>query len=260
MVQRHREAGPTFDLASRRAVVTGAASGIGRATSLAFAEAGADLVLADLDEAGLAPVAHEVRTLGRRALPLRIDVGIEADAEALAKAAVEAFGGVDILVTSAGINVRRPALEYSADEVQRILRVDLLGVLHCCRALGALMVAQGRGAIVNISSILDTVAVPQRAIYMAAKGGVRQLTRALAIEWAASGVRVNAVSPGYCRTALTAPTLDDPAVVAHVRTRIPMRRVAEPREIAAAILFLASDAASYVTGTVLYVDGGYTAA
>jgi len=122
------------------------------------------------------------------------------------------------------------------------------------------MVAQGRGAIVNISSILDTVALPQRAIYMAAKGGVRQLTRALAIEWATAGVRVNAVSPGFCRTALTAPTLDDPAVIAHVQTRIPLRRVAEPREIAAAILFLASDAASYVTGTVLYVDGGYTAA
>jgi NAD(P)-dependent dehydrogenase (short-subunit alcohol dehydrogenase family) len=222
--------------------VTGAASGIGRATSLAFAEAGADLVLADVDEAGLSPVAQEVRDLGRQVLPLRIDVGVEADAQILAKAAVEAFGGVDILVNSAGFNVRRPVLEYPADEVERILRVDLLGVLHCCRALGAFMIRQRRGAIVNISSILDTVAVPQRAIYMAANGGVRQLTRALAIEWAAAGVRVNAVSPGYCRTALTTPTLDDPAVVAHVQTRIPMRRVAEPREIASAILFLASDA------------------
>jgi NAD(P)-dependent dehydrogenase (short-subunit alcohol dehydrogenase family) len=259
-VLRHREGSPTFDLTSRRAVVTGAASGIGRATSLALAEAGADLLLADLDEAGLAAVTREIHDRGRQALPLGIDVGLEPDVRTLAKVAADTFGDVDILVNSAGINVRRPVLEYSADEVERILRVDLVGVLHCCRALGALMVARGRGAIVNVSSILDTVAVPERAIYMAAKGGVRQLTRALAIEWAAAGVRVNAVSPGYCRTPLTAPTLDDPAVRAHVRTRIPMQRVAEPREIAAAIHFLASDAASYVTGTVLYVDGGYTAA
>lgn len=253
-------AGPLFDLAGRRAIVTGAASGIGRATALALARAGADLLVGDLNEEGLAELAREVAERGRRAVPMRIDVSRDEDAGAMAARAVDELGGVDILVNAAGMNVRRrPVLEFSTEEIERVLDVNLLGVFHACRAVGRLMVERRAGSIVNVSSVMDCVAAPHRAAYVASKGGVRQLTRALAVEWAPAGVRVNAVGPGYVRTPLLAQILRDPAWVARLEAGTPLGRLAEPEEIAAPILFLASDAASYVTGTVLYVDGGYTA-
>jgi NAD(P)-dependent dehydrogenase (short-subunit alcohol dehydrogenase family) len=250
----------TFHLVGRRAVVTGAASGIGRATSLRLAACGADVLVADVDEERLADLAAELRDAGGRAHPILIDVSRAADVARLAEEAVSVLGGADILVNSAGINVRRPVLDLAPHEIEHVLRVNLLGVLLSCQAIGRLMVAQQSGAIVNVSSIMDTIAAPSRAPYIASKGGVSQLTRALAVEWAPHNVRVNAVSPGYCRTPLTEPALDDPRVIQHIATRIPMKRVAEPMEIATAILMLVTDAASYITGSVLYVDGGYTAA
>jgi NAD(P)-dependent dehydrogenase (short-subunit alcohol dehydrogenase family) len=254
-------ASPLFDLAGRRAVVTGAASGIGRATALALARSGADLLLADLNEDALAEPAREVATLGRRAVAMRVDVSREEDAAAMAARAADELGGVDILVNAAGMNVRRrPVLEFSAEEIELVLRVNLVGIFHTCRAVGRLMVEQRSGSIVNVSSVMDQVAAPNRAAYVASKGGVRQLTRALAVEWAPYGVRVNAVGPGYCRTPLIGQILEDPAWVARLEAGTPLGRLAEPEEIAAPIVFLASDWASYVTGTVLYADGGYTAA
>jgi NAD(P)-dependent dehydrogenase (short-subunit alcohol dehydrogenase family) len=248
-----------YNLAGRRALVTGAASGIGRATSLSLAACGADLLLADVDERSLAALSAELDGSGHRVRPLRIDVSRPADVEQMAAEAAASLGGADILVNAAGTNVRRPLLELEIEDIEHVLRVNLLGLLYSCRAIGRLMVAQRSGAIVNVSSMMDTIAAPNRAPYITSKGGVSQLTRALAVEWAPSRVRVNAVSPGYCRTPLTEPTLQDPLVAAHIEARIPMGRLAEPAEIAAAIVFLASDAASYVTGSVLYVDGGYTA-
>ena len=250
-----------FDLAGRRAVVTGAASGIGRATALALARAGADLLLADLNENALAEPAREVAGLGRRAVAMRVDVSREEDARAMASRAADELGGVDILVNAAGMNGRRrPVLEFSTEEIELVLRVNLVGIFHTCRAVGRLMVEQRSGSIVNVSSVMDQVAAPNRAAYVASKGGVRQLTRALAIEWAPYGVRVNAVGPGYCRTPLIGQILEDPAWVARLEAGTPLGRLAEPEEIAAPIVFLASDWASYVTGTILYADGGYTAA
>jgi NAD(P)-dependent dehydrogenase (short-subunit alcohol dehydrogenase family) len=250
-----------FNLAGRRAVVTGAASGIGRATALALARSGADLLLADLNEAALAEPARELAGLGRRTMAMRVDVSREEDAEAMAARAADELGGVDILVNAAGMNVRRrPVLEFSTEEIDLVLRVNLLGIFHTCRAIGRLMVEQRSGSIVNVSSVMDQVAAPNRAAYVASKGGVRQLTRALAVEWAPYGVRVNAVGPGYCRTPLIGQILEDPAWVARLEASTPLGRLAEPEEIAAPIVFLASDWASYVTGTVLYADGGYTAA
>jgi NAD(P)-dependent dehydrogenase (short-subunit alcohol dehydrogenase family) len=248
-----------YNLAGRRAVVTGAASGIGRATSLSLAACGADLLLADVDERSLADLTAELDGSGRRVRSLRTDVSRLADVEQMAAEAAASLGGADILVNAAGTNVRRPILELEIEDIEHVLRVNLLGLLYSCRAIGRLMVAQRSGAIVNVSSMMDTIAAPNRAPYITSKGGVSQLTRALAVEWAPYHVRVNAVSPGYCRTPLTEPTLQDPVVAAHIEARIPMGRLAEPAEIAAAIVFLASDAASYVTGSVLYVDGGYTA-
>jgi NAD(P)-dependent dehydrogenase (short-subunit alcohol dehydrogenase family) len=250
---------PAFDLTGRRAIVTGAASGIGRATGLALAGAGVDLLLADLNEEALAAVTAEVAAFDRRVAPMRVDVTREEDVQGMAVRAVEELGSVDCLVNAAGINVRRPVLEYSAEEIERIWRVNLYGVLHCCRAVGRLMVGQRGGSIVNVSSVMDHVAAPNRAIYNASKGGVSQITRALGVEWAAHGVRVNAVGPGYVRTPLLTQILSDAEWVARLEAATPMGRLAEPEEIATAILFLLSDAASHVTATVLYVDGGYSA-
>ncbi|MBI3458160.1 MAG: SDR family oxidoreductase [Candidatus Rokubacteria bacterium] len=239
--------------------MTGAASGIGQATSLSLAACGVDLVLADIDEDGLADLATRLRKSGCRAHSIPIDVTRAADVERMATAAVAELGGADILVNSAGTAVRGPLLDLEVADIEHVLRVNLVGLLYSCRAIGRLMVAQQSGTIVNVSSIMDTIAAPNRAPYIASKGGVSQLTRALAVEWAPYRVRVNAVSPGYCRTPLTAPALRDPLVAQRIEARIPMKRLAEPEEIAAAILFLASEAASYITGAVLYVDGGYTA-
>lgn len=251
--------GNHFDLTGHRAIVTGAASGIGRATSLGLARAGVDVLLADVDEIGMASVADGVAALGRRAVTMRVDVTHEADADAMAQRAVVELGGVDILVNAAGINVRGPILERETSELERILAVNLHGVLHCCRAVGRLMVEQRAGSIVNLSSIMGTITGPRGVVYATSKGGVSQLTRGLAVEWAPYGVRVNAVGPGYCRTPLIDEILQDAAWVSRIEARTPMGRLAEPEEIVGPILFLASDAASYVTGAVLYVDGGYTA-
>lgn len=243
------------DLSGRLAVVTGGAAGIGRAISGVLAEAGARVVVADRDGARAEAAAAE---LGGIALVL--DVTDAAACEAAAARLAEAEGAPDILINNAGIVQNAPALEVALDDWRRVIDVNLHGVFHTARAFGAPMVAAGRGAVVNISSICGEVAVhPQpQAAYNASKAAVNLLTRSLAVEWAGR-VRVNAVAPGYTATELTLAGRSRPEWFETWLAGIPMRRLAEPREIALAVAFLASDAASYITGTVLTVDGGYTA-
>lgn len=249
-----------FDLTDRRAVITGAASGIGRAAALGLVEAGVQVLVADLNVEGLRSVCAEMGEAGSKAHAMRLDVTSQQDIDQLAEVAKERMGGADILINAAGTNIRGPALEVSDGEIEKVLTVNLTGVLRCCRAVGRLMVEQRKGSIINLSSIMGTVANTGILAYVTSKGGVSQLTRALAVEWAPYNVRVNAVGPGYCRTPFIEPILRDAAAVARIEARTPMGRLAEPDEIVGPILFLASDAASYVTGTVLFVDGGYTAA
>ena len=248
-----------FDLSGRAAVVTGAASGIGRAIALGLGEAGCDLALADLNQEGLGRAAREVEGLGRKTLPFTLDVTQEEQVERLMASARGAFGRVDIVVNAAGMNIRRPALEMSLADYQHVLEIDLVGVFLCAKAAGKIMVEQGRGSIINVSSIMGHVAVAGNSAYISAKGGVSQLTKALALEWAPHNVRVNAVCPGHVRTPLTAGLLADEERLAFVLDRTPMKRLAEPEEIVGPVVFLASDAASYVTGSSLFVDGGWTA-
>lgn len=244
-----------YDLTGRLAVVTGGAAGIGRAISEVLAEAGARVVVADRNGAAAEVTANELN-----GIPLALDVTDAAGCEDAAAKLAAQYGPAAILVNNAGIVQNAPSLDVDLADWKRVIDVNLHGVFHTCRAFGRHMVASGKGSVVNISSICGEVTVhPQpQAAYNAAKAGVNLLTKTLAVEWAGK-VRVNAVAPGYTATELTLLGRSKPEWFNTWLTGIPMGRLAEPREIALAVAFLASDAASYVTGTVLTVDGGYTA-
>ncbi|MFB2553133.1 SDR family NAD(P)-dependent oxidoreductase [Ensifer soli] len=250
-----------FRLDGRLAVVTGAARGIGRAIAERLAESGARLVIADRDEAEGAVVVAAIRDAGGAASFTFLDVTDRAGVAASVERIGADEGEVDILINNAGIVRNASALEMSPEDWQSVLDIDLGGVFHCSQAFGRGMVARSRGAIVNISSICGEVTVfPQPQVsYNAAKAGVNLLTKSLAVEWAKCGVRVNAVAPGYVGTELTLRGRSNEEWFGTWMRMTPMGRLGAPREIANAVLFLASDASSYITGTVLTVDGGYTA-
>ena len=248
-----------FDLSGRTALVTGAGRGLGRAFAIGLARAGADVAAADVDREGAERTAEEVRRLGRRALALDVDVTDWSGVEAMARAAVDGLGRLDIAFNVPGINVRKPALELTPEEFRRIVDVNLIGVFHCARAVGAWMVAQGGGRMVNVASIYGHVGLEGQVAYAATKHAVVGLTRVLALEWAPHNVRVNALAPGYVHTDLTGPLVADAPRYQALVGRTPQARFAEPWEIVGPALFLVSDASTFVTGSSLVVDGGWTA-
>jgi NAD(P)-dependent dehydrogenase (short-subunit alcohol dehydrogenase family) len=242
------------DQAGRAVLVTGAASGIGRASAVAFARAGAAVALVDVDGDGLAAAAEEVRAAGGEAEAIIADVTDLAAVARAVDAAVHRFGRLDAAHNNAGVaGPFLPLDEYPPEEFLRVLQVDLIGVWHCMRAEIAHMRRQGHGAIVNTSSMLGDAAMPDNGAYVAAKHGVNGLTRAAAVELAGAGIRVNAVAPGVTRTGMTS------AVSAELLRQVPLGRIAEPAEIAAAAVWLCSPQAGYVTGAILVVDGGWLA-
>ncbi|MGY1672677.1 SDR family NAD(P)-dependent oxidoreductase [Geodermatophilus sp. SYSU D00710] len=242
------------DLAGTVALVTGAASGIGRASAVAFAQAGAAVALLDVDADGLAGTADLVRSAGAEAEVVVADVTDLAAVTRAVDRTVERFGRLDAAHNNAGVaGPFVPLDEYPPEEFLRVLQVDLVGVWHCMRAEIAHMRRRGRGAVVNTSSMLGDAAMADNGAYVAAKHGVNGLTRAAAVELAGTGIRVNAVAPGVTRTGMTS------EVSAELLQRVPLSRIAEPGEIAAAAVWLCSPQASYVTGTVLVADGGWLA-
>lgn len=245
-----------FRLDGRRAVVTGGARGIGRAIVFALAGAGAAVTIADRDAAAAEATAAVLRERGGAVTVQVLDVTDVVAVEAAATAASD----TDILVNNAGLVTNAPVLDTTDADWRRVLDVDLDGVFWCARAFGRAMVARRRGAIVNVGSMAGDIVVHPQAqpAYNAAKAAVHMLTKSLAAEWAKSGVRVNAVAPGYTATELTLLGRSKPDWFAAWLDRTPMGRLGEPDEIAAAVLFLASDAASFMTGSVVTVDGGYT--
>ncbi|MBM3557035.1 MAG: glucose 1-dehydrogenase [Alphaproteobacteria bacterium] len=242
-----------FDLSGRVAVVTGGAQGIGFAIASALAEHGAKVVIADMNRAIGAAAA---RKLGKKASFAALDVR---DRVAVGKLAKK-LGRVDILVNNAGIARNSPSVATAPEEWLEVMDVNLNGVWWCCQAFGRGMVARGKGAIVNIGSMSGIAAnKPQpQAHYNASKAAVHMLTKSLATEWATAGVRVNAVAPGYIGTELTKRGLSNPQWKKLWLEMTPFGRVGEPEDVAATVLFLASDAAAYVTGSVVSIDGGYT--
>jgi NAD(P)-dependent dehydrogenase (short-subunit alcohol dehydrogenase family) len=242
------------DLSGRAALITGAASGIGRASAIAFAAAGASVALVDIDADGLADTAEAARALGTRAEALVADVtSLRQVTEAVGRAA-KIFGRLDAAHNNAGVpGPYVPLDEYEEEDFLRILQVDLAGVWRCMRAEIRYMRAQRSGAIVNTSSMLGAAAMPDNGAYVAAKHAVHGLTRAAALELGGTGVRVNAIAPGVTRTRMTSAVSDE------LLTRVPLGRIAEPEEIAAAAVWLCSSEASYITGSVLVADGGWLA-
>jgi NAD(P)-dependent dehydrogenase (short-subunit alcohol dehydrogenase family) len=245
----------SFDLSGRAALVTGAGRGIGRACALALAEAGADLVLVSRSRDELTEVAELVETLGRGAQVAPCDVTSAGDVREVAEGA----GRVDILVNGAGTNDPQPFLEVSEQSFDALVEVNLKGTFLMSQAIARAMAERGEGSIVNISSQMGHVGGPNRTAYCASKHGVEGLTKAMALELAPQGVRVNAVAPTYIETPMTSAFFADPEVRAGAVARIPLGRVGSVDEVVGAVVYLASPAASLVTGTSLLVDGGYTA-
>jgi len=248
-----------LDLTGRTAVVIGATSGIGRAIAIGLAEAGADVVPTGRREKLAREAAEEIVGRGRQSLAMTADVSNEDSLQALADAAIRKFGKVDILVNAAGRTTRRPTLEVSDAEWNEILDTNLTGMLRACRVFGRHMIERGYGRIINIGSLTSVVALYEVAAYGASKAGVAALTKSLAVEWAPHGVCVNAILPGVFRTALNEGLLDGTERGRELLMRTPIKRFGQPEELAGAAVFLASEAAGFVTGHLLAVDGGFLA-
>ncbi len=250
-----------FDLSGRVAIVTGAAQGLGEAMAQALAEAGADIVIADINE----PLAHSTarriaEATGRQCIALRTDVTNEAEVEAMVKNTLDRFGKIDILVNNAGIVRHVPAEAMSRKDWDDVINVNLTAVFLCSQRVGRHMIERRKGNIINIASMSGLIVNnPQPQVsYNASKAGVIMLTRSLAAEWAKYGIRVNAIAPGYMETPMTKELLKTEMAIKYWIGMTPMQRPGQPWELGGAVVYLASDASSFMTGQVLVIDGGYT--
>jgi NAD(P)-dependent dehydrogenase (short-subunit alcohol dehydrogenase family) len=247
-----------FDLTGKVALVTGASKGLGSAIAVGLAKAGARLALCARSREGLAETRAAVEAAGGEARTFEMDVLSRASVRDAVSAAVAEMGRIDILVNNAGVNVRKPTLELAEEEWDRVVDTNLKGYFLVAQAVGAHMVARRSGKVVNVSSIFGAVGMNSQLAYAASKGGVVQLTKVMAIEWAPHGVTVNAVGPTYFETPLVAALRNDPERFQFINERTPMGRWGQPEELVGTIVYLAAPASDFVTGQTVYVDGGWT--
>jgi NAD(P)-dependent dehydrogenase (short-subunit alcohol dehydrogenase family) len=246
-------------LKGKVAIITGAASGIGQATALLFAKEGAKVVVADLDEAGGNEVVDQIRSDGGEAMFVRTDVTSTADTQSMIKSTVDAYGKLDVMFNNAGIAMRLPVVDLPEEDWDRCVDINLKGVFLGSKYAIPEMIKNGGGSIINMASIYGIVGAPTRAAYVATKGGVANLTRGMALDYATSNVRANCLCPGFTETPLLAGVLKTQAEYQALAEQHPMKRLATPLEIAYGALFLASDESAFVTGIALPIDGGFTA-
>ncbi len=245
-------------LSGKTALITGASKGLGKAMALAFAEAGARLALASRDTELLTAVQAECRVRGAEAEIYQVDVTSEEQVEQLRRAVLERFGNLTILVNNAGINIRRPVTEFTLAEWHQILDTNLTSVFLMCRAFVPHL-ETGCGRIINLASMMAHVSIAHRVPYSASKFGILGLTKSLALEVAAQGITVNAISPGPCATEINAPILNNPELLAKFTAQLPVGRFGKPEEVAALAVFLASGDSGFITGTDVVIDGGWIA-
>ena len=245
-----------FDLTGKVAIVTGASRGLGQTFARALAQAGADLAITSRTLDSLKAFQKEVEGMGRRAVPLELDVRNEASIRQMVSDAVTAFGRIDILVNNAGCNVRKPAVDVTWDDWNLILDTNLRGAFFVAQSVAREMIPHGRGRIINIGSVTSVMGYAGLGPYGASRGGIRQLTMSLADDWGPHGITVNCLAPGWFKTEQNKVMYEDPEWVAYLVDRIPMRRPGKMSDLEGPVVFLASDASEYVTGQTLLVDGG----
>lgn len=250
---------PEMKLNGKLALVTGASKGLGKAVALALAEAGARLVLVSRDQDLLARAAQEVRSKGGSADVIAADVSDESQVKEMEQDFVRRFGRLQILVNNAGINLRKPVTSFTLEEWNRILQTNLTSAFLVCRSLVPYMKGQGYGRIINMTSMMSHVALPDRTAYAASKAGLLGFTRALALELASEGITVNGISPGPCSTEINKPLMESPELTQYFLSRIPVGRWGRPEEVASLAVYLCLEDAAFITGTDLVIDGGWSA-
>ena len=246
----------SFDLTGKVAIVTGTSRGLGQYMGRALARAGADLVITSRSIASLEGFRAEIEALGRRALPLELDVRDQQSIRHMAAAALKHYGKIDILVNNAGCNVRKPALEVSWDDWNLVLETNLRGTFFVAQAVARGMVERRQGRIINIGSVTSVFGYAGLGPYCASRGGTRQLTMSLADDWGPYGVTVNCIAPGWFKTAQNAVMYENQEWVDYLCDRIPLKRPGQPNDLDGIVVFLASDASAYITGQTMLVDGG----
>ncbi|KRF13289.1 SDR family NAD(P)-dependent oxidoreductase [Paenibacillus sp. Soil787] len=249
---------PSFQLQNKIALVTGAGRGIGRALAIGLAEAGADVALFARTASDIEEVAHEIRALGRKAYPITVDVTNREQIEEAVQQLIEQTGRLDILVNNAGMNIRSQALAVTDEEWDTIMQTNLKSAFLCSQIVGRHMQQKEYGRIINIASVAGQVALRTGVVYAATKAAMIQMTKVLALEWGKYGINVNSIGPWYFKTPLTEKILANPDYLAEIIARTPLGRVGELEELVGPAVFFASDAANYVTGQTLFVDGGMT--